>query len=65
MSYIIVGEQIIHRGSNIVVLRRFLKGWHPELGLLHWGLSGPETIMEVMQVPARLFTIESSGRSHE
>lgn len=43
----IVGEEVIHQQNSFRRVRRWIKGWHPELGLLTFGYTGPETVMEV------------------
>ena len=54
----IVGEEIIHQQGCYRRLRRWVKGWHPELGQLMFGLSGPETVMEVDSIrPMGTFTV--------
>lgn len=56
----ILGEQVLHQQGSFRRLRRWLRGKHPELGLLQppWaGLSGDwETVVEVDAV-SPLFTV--------
>jgi len=54
----VLHEEIIERSGPLVRLRRYLLGWWPELGTLHWGLQGQETIVEVNIVrPHRRFAV--------
>ena len=42
----IVGEEILHEHGCYKRIRQYLSGWHPHLGVLHFGWSGRETIVE-------------------
>jgi hypothetical protein len=51
----IVGEVILHQHGCFRRVRQYLAGWHAELGALHFGWSGPETIVERdIILPARV-----------
>lgn len=55
------GEHIVFQQGSFRRVVRYLKGWHPELGVLHFGFSGPETIQEVHVVSAiRVFSVEDN-----
>ena len=43
----IVSEEIIRQQGSYYFIRRYIKGWHPEYGLLHFGYSGKETVQEI------------------
>ena len=43
----IVGEQVLYQNGSFRRVRRWIRGWHPELGQLMMGFTGPETVMEV------------------
>lgn len=60
MNPLILDEKVISRHGAVVKVKRYVKGWWPELGQLHWGLSGPETVVEVIKVQTmRMFTVVS------
>lgn len=61
MDPLVVGEQVVSIHGNTLTIRRYLKGWHPELGQLHWGLSGPETVVESTIVRLHKFFVGTSG----
>jgi hypothetical protein len=42
----VLGEQILYQQGSFKRVKRYLKGFHPELGKLYEGLSGKETIQE-------------------
>lgn len=42
----ILDEKILYQQGTFSRVRRYLAGWHPELGILHIGWQGPETIVE-------------------
>ncbi len=43
----IVGEQVLDQSGSYRRVRRWIRGWHPELGTLMMGYTGPETVMDV------------------
>lgn len=58
MDLQILGERILRQSNGIKIVQRYIKGWHPHLGQLHWGLQGPETIVETTVVSLQhLFTV--------
>ena len=61
MNPLIVGEKVLSLRDNVTTVRRYLKGWYPELGQLHWGLSGPETVVESTVVRLHKFLVVCSG----
>lgn len=39
-----------------------IRGWHPELGKLQWGLQGQETVIETDTLtPTRVIQVNSNG----
>jgi hypothetical protein len=55
---VVLGELEIVRRGCFRSVRRYLAGWHPHLGRLHYGWSGQETIVERDLVsPVRLFVV--------
>lgn len=54
----IVGEQVISDCGGFRRIKRWIKGWHPQLGQLTWGLTGQETIIEKdCFFPTHTFTV--------
>lgn len=43
----ILDEHIISEKGCYRFVRRWVRGWHPDLGQLTWGLAGKETVMEI------------------
>ena len=43
---VILGEKILWERGPVKLVRRYIQGWHPQLGTLHFGLRGRETVME-------------------
>ena len=44
----ILGEVVLCHKNSYKIVRRYLEGVHPELGIIAWGLSGKlETIQEI------------------
>lgn len=55
----ILDEHVIHQSGSFKRVKRWLRGWHPKLGVLHFGYSGQETIQEVDVItPMVVFTVE-------
>lgn len=44
---IILDEHILYQSGSFYRVRRWLKGIHPDLGTIIWGLSGFETVQEI------------------
>lgn len=42
----ILDQHILHQQGSFYKVRRWVSGWHPHLGLLTWGITGKETIIE-------------------
>lgn len=42
----VVGEVVLNQDGTFRRIRQYLAGWHPERGVLHFGWSGRETIVE-------------------
>ena len=59
MNPLVLDEKVVNRHGAVEIVRRYIKGWWPELGQLHWGLSGPETVVEIVRVPMRVFNVVS------
>ncbi|MBI2086447.1 hypothetical protein HYT74_03845 [Candidatus Daviesbacteria bacterium] len=54
----ILGEVIIDQQGGFSRVRRYLKGWHPDLGRLSYGWQGEETIVELGKIqPIRVFNV--------
>lgn len=43
----VLGEEVIHESGSYKRVRRWLRGWHPKLGVLTWGWAGRETVAEL------------------
>lgn len=43
----IVGKQIIYQNNSFLRIKRWIKGKHPQLGVITLGLTGWETIQEI------------------
>ncbi len=55
----VLDTQILWQQGSCISIRRYLSGWHPEMGVLHWGWSGKETIQEKIIIkPLHVFLIE-------
>ena len=51
----LLAEEVLFEQGNYRRVRRYLAGWHPQLGVLHQGWSGQETIVELDVIaPARV-----------
>lgn len=46
----ILGEEVVLQRGTFRRVRQYVAGWHPELGTLHFGWSGRETIVEVDRI---------------
>ncbi len=54
----IVGERVLNESGCFRRIQRWIKGWHPELGTLIFGLTGPETLVETHSIrPMKVFTV--------
>ena len=54
----ILDEQIISQQGCFRRVRRWLRGAHPQLGVLTWGLTGIETYQEIGVItPIHTFTV--------
>lgn len=42
----ILDEHVLYQQGSFKKVRRWIEGWHPHLGLLTWGITGKETIVE-------------------
>lgn len=61
----ILDEQILYQKGSFKRVRQYLRGWHPELGKLHMGWQGRETVVEKEAVaPAATFTVAEPVRTH-
>jgi len=53
-----VGEQILYSNGSLSRVRRWIKGQHPHLGKIIYGLTGWETEVEIDVIkPLRLFSV--------
>jgi putative AlgH/UPF0301 family transcriptional regulator len=43
----VLDEQVLHQQGSFKRVKRWLRGKHPQLGILHLGYTGWETIQEV------------------
>jgi hypothetical protein len=60
----IVGEEILHEHGCFRRIRQYIAGWHPDLGVLHFGWSGQETIVERDVIsPVQLVSFGLAGGS--
>lgn len=58
----IIGEEIIEKPGSLSRRRSYLRGWHPELGKLHLGLQGCETLVETDAIrPLITFMVMENG----
>lgn len=54
----ILNEQVVSRSGSFVRIKRWLRGVHPELGVIMWGLTGWETLIEKDIIkPIHTFTV--------
>lgn len=53
----IAGEIVIYKNGCFKKVRRWLKGKHPKLGVITWGLSGWETIQDIEIIDANRFSV--------
>jgi hypothetical protein len=57
----ILSEQVIRQQGTFRLVRRYLRGWHPKIGILHFGYTGQETIEEVWAItPLVTFVVKDS-----
>ena len=62
----IVGEVVLHEHGSFRRIRQYIAGWHPDLGVLHFGWSGRETIVERDVIsPVRLLTFNVATSQHD
>ncbi len=60
----ILGEEILYQQGGFKRVRRYLAGYHPHLGALHFGWAGLETIQETDVIsPIRLINVTGSGEA--
>lgn len=53
MTPVLLSERVLERRGPLKTVRRYYRGWHPELGgKLHRGLQGLETLVEAVVVSA-------------
>lgn len=61
----ILDEQVISQRGCFRQIRRWLRGAHPELGVLVWGLTGLETVQETTAIkPLGIFTVLTENESN-
>lgn len=54
----ILDEQVVSQNGPFVRIKRWLRGIHPELGVITWGLTGWETLVEKDVIrPTHTFTV--------
>lgn len=59
----ILDEQVVSRNGPFVRIKRWLRGAHPELGTLMWGLTGWETLVEKDVIrPIHTFIVENTSQ---
>ena len=55
-----VGEQVLHSNGPFMHVRRWIKDKHPNLGKIHYGLTGWETQIEKDVIkPNYVFVVEA------
>lgn len=60
----ILGTQVIYETEAVLRKRVWLRGAHPRIGVITWGYTGLETILEVFQIKAlKTFTVLGSDGS--
>jgi hypothetical protein len=59
----IVGETILHQNGCFQKIRRWLKGIHPERGIIIRGMTGWETVQEIVVIRAITFEVVDLFRS--
>ncbi len=66
MEIEVLGEQVIHESGCYRRVRRWLRGIHPERGVIVRGLTGFETLVEVDVIRAmHTFTVlPEAGEAH-
>lgn len=52
MDIKVLGEEVIYQKGPVKSVKRYIAGVHPELGTIHQGWSGWETIIETTVVKA-------------
>ena len=50
----ILSEEVLHEQGCFRRVRRWLRGWHPDFGVLTWGMTGKETVAELCVVRASI-----------
>ena len=60
----LVGERIISTSNSCRVVKRWYRGWHPEMGKLINGWSGKETEVDMVEIrPIKTFMVsDEQGR---
>ncbi len=54
----ILDEHVLYQNGSFKRIKRWLRGIHPELGVLHLGLTGWETVQVAdVLVPMTIFTV--------
>jgi len=57
----ILGEVTLSEQGNYRYVRRWIRGWHPSLGQLIWGITGKETVVEVGVLrPTVIYEVKSN-----
>jgi hypothetical protein len=60
--YKVLFKQVIDGTGPVQTIQWYILGHHPEIGKLHWGLQGAETVVETKNVsPWRKFWVNESA----
>lgn len=60
----VLDEQVLYQQGVYRRVRQYLRGWHPELGVLHMGWQGQETIVEKDMIRASVKFMVQSADGH-
>lgn len=59
-KYHILAEKTVYQRGIFRRVQRYIKGSHPELGVLTFGLTGEETIVELDLIDYHYFSVRES-----
>lgn len=61
----VLSEEELYRQGSYARVKQYVRGWHPEEGILHWGFTGKETIIERDVIsPVMTFNVSSNENDH-
>lgn len=62
----VLDEQIVYQNGPFLRVKRWLRGSYPELGIIHCGLTGIETIVEKDVIrPIHTFSIYEADHANQ